>query len=56
VLGSTAACLVAQQFRRLISGDRYFFTHGQDTGAGFSQAQVPIFLNLILIIFQIRFN
>ena len=40
VLGRTSACIVAEQFKRLIAGDRYFFTHGTSTGAKFTSAQV----------------
>ena len=40
VLGKTSACIMAEQFKRLIAGDRYFFTHGPNTGARFTSAQV----------------
>ena len=46
VLGSTASCIVTEQFKRLVSGDRYFFLHGQNVGAGFTQTQVDALRNV----------
>ena len=40
ILGATSACIVAEQFKRSISGDRFFFTHGEKTGAKFTTAQL----------------
>lgn len=40
ILGATSACIVAEQFQRSISGDRFFFTHGEKTGAKFTSNQI----------------
>ncbi|XP_064485393.1 peroxidase-like [Ornithodoros turicata] len=42
VVGSTFACLLGHQFRNMMYGDRYFFTHQQPTYAhiGFSDGQL----------------
>ena len=45
-LGVTAACLVADQFKRLIEGDRYFFAHQGDVGARFNRAQISALKNV----------
>jgi peroxidase len=39
-LGVTSSCISANQFQRLILGDRYFFTHGGDVGAKFTKNQM----------------
>ena len=46
VLGTTSACIVAEQFQRLVSGDRYFFTHKGNKGAKFTQEQVSALRNV----------
>ena len=46
VLGSTSSCIATEQFKRLISGDRYFFLHGQNVGAGFTQPQLDALRNV----------
>ena len=48
VLGSTSACIVNEQFNRLVTGDRYFFLHGESIGAGFTQTQVNALRNVKL--------
>jgi len=40
VLGYTFACILREQYYRLAYGDRYFFTHGNNVGSRFTQAQV----------------
>ena len=40
ILGATSACIVAEQLKRSVTGDRYFFSHGESTGAKFSQTQL----------------
>ena len=46
ILGATSACIVAEQFQRLVSGDRYFFTHKENKGAKFTQEQVSALRNV----------
>ena len=40
VLGATATCIVEQQFQRLLTGDRYFFTHKGGVGSNLSNTQL----------------
>ena len=39
-LGKTATCIIRQQFERLISGDRYFFTHRGNVGMSLTRKQI----------------
>ncbi len=39
-VGITAKCIIEQQFKNLIYGDRYFFTHKGDVGAQFTKQQI----------------
>ena len=39
-VGLTSACILANQFQRLIAGDRYFFTHSGNVGAKFTTNQI----------------
>ena len=39
-VGVTSRCILANQFQRLIKGDRYFFTHGGSVGANFTPTQI----------------
>ncbi|CAL8121178.1 unnamed protein product [Orchesella dallaii] len=38
--GPTLVCIQGIQFQRLMKGDRFFFTHGNDTGVSFTPGQL----------------
>jgi len=40
VVGYTFACILRDHYHRLAYGDRYFFTHGDNVGSRFTEAQV----------------
>ncbi len=40
MLGQTPTCIVADQFQRLMAGDRYFFSHGGNVGMGLNINQI----------------
>ena len=45
-VGATFACIIRQQFKQLIFGDRYFFTHGGNVGARFNPTQISALKNV----------
>jgi hypothetical protein len=38
--GKTATCIMWQQFKRLITGDRYFFSHKGNVGMSLTHKQI----------------
>jgi peroxidase len=47
-VGITSKCIIEQQFRNLMSGDRYFFTHKGNVGAQFNRRQISALKNVTM--------
>jgi hypothetical protein len=45
-VGPTFACIIGQQFQRLVVGDRFLFTHSNNVGSQFTQSQIKAIKNV----------